>query len=132
MCCGRCTSWLVLYFQTGATLRRQSLRAVAAAVPFVHVVAATSASCRSTSHQNIAFQATLQRHVSRAVAAGVSITSLLWNLFLTFLVVGGPLLSNTLMVAVNDLRKHSFSLSSLWTRKVAQETEVDHAVWPGY
>ena len=62
---------LVLYFQTGATLRRQSLRAVAAAV---HAVAA---SCRGTSQQNIAFQMFLQllttrRHASRAVGAAVS------------------------------------------------------------
>ena len=76
VCCGRCTSSLVLYSQTGATLRRHYLRAVAAAVFYVHVAAATSASCRGTSQQNIAFQMclqiqTLRRHVSRLVAAGV-------------------------------------------------------------
>ena len=69
VCCERCTSSL-------ATLRRLVLRAVAAAVFFVLVAAATSASCRGTSQQNIAFQMflqlqTLRRHVSRLVAAGV-------------------------------------------------------------
>ena len=73
----RCTNSLVLYSQTGATLRRHFLRAVAAAVFYFHVAAATSASCRGTSQQNIAFQMflqlqTLRRHVSRPVAAGVS------------------------------------------------------------
>ena len=38
---GPCTRWLVPYFQTGATLPRHFLRAVAAAVIFVRVVAAT-------------------------------------------------------------------------------------------
>ena len=76
VCCGRCTSSLVLYSQMGATLRRHFLRAVAAAVFYVHVAAATSAPCRGTSQQNIAFQIflqlqTLRRHVSRPVAAGV-------------------------------------------------------------
>ena len=60
ICFGRCTSWLVLYCQTGATLRRHFLRAVAAAVFLVHVAAATSASCRGTSQQNIAIQMFLQ------------------------------------------------------------------------
>ena len=41
---------------------------------FVYVAAATSASCRGTSQQNIAFQ-TLRRHVSRPVAAGVSLSA---------------------------------------------------------
>ena len=45
---GRCTRWLVLNFLTGSTLRRHFLRAVAAAVSFVHVVAATSAWCCGT------------------------------------------------------------------------------------
>ena len=49
---------------------------------FVHVAAATLASCRGTSQQNILFQMflqlqTLRRHVSRPVAAGVSLT--LWK-----------------------------------------------------
>ena len=44
---------------------------------FVHIAAATSALCRGTSQQNIAFQMflqiqTLRRQVSRPVAAGVS------------------------------------------------------------
>ena len=44
---------------------------------FVHITAETSALCRGTSQQNIAFQMflqlqTLRRHVSRPVAAGVS------------------------------------------------------------
>ena len=70
VCCERCTSSL-------ATLRRHFLRAVAAAVFHFLVAAATSASCRGTSQQNIAFQMflrlqTLRRHVSRPVAAGVS------------------------------------------------------------
>ena len=72
VCCGRCTCSL-------STLRRHFLRAVAAAVFYVHVAAATSASCRGTSQQNIAFQMflqlqTLRRHVSRPVAAGVSLS----------------------------------------------------------
>ena len=54
VCCGRCTSSL-------STLRRHFLRAVAAAVFYVHVAAATSASCRGTSLQNIAFQIPMQR-----------------------------------------------------------------------
>ena len=37
----RCTRWLVLFINKGSTLRRRLLRAVAAAVTFVHVVAAT-------------------------------------------------------------------------------------------
>ena len=79
VCCGRCTSSLVLYSQTGATLRRHYLRAVAAAVFCVHVAAATSASCRGTSQQNIAFQMflqlqTLRLRVSRPVAAGVCVS----------------------------------------------------------
>ena len=58
-------------------LRRLFLRAVAAAVFYVLVAAATSASCRGTSQQNIAFQTvlqlqTLRRLLSRPVAAGVS------------------------------------------------------------
>ena len=69
-CCGRCTSSLVLYSQTGATWRRHFLRAVAAAAFFVHVAAATSASCRGTSQQNITLQ---RRLLSRPVAAGVSL-----------------------------------------------------------
>ena len=69
VCCERCTSSL-------ATLRRHFLRAVASAVFFVFVAAATSASCRGTSQQKIAFQMflqlqTLRRHVTRLVAAGV-------------------------------------------------------------
>ena len=76
VCCGRCTSSLVLYSQTGATLRRHFLRTVAAAAFSLLVAAATSASCRGTSQQNIASQMflqiqTLRRHVSRPVAAGV-------------------------------------------------------------
>ena len=68
-CCERCTGSL-------ATLRRHFSRAVAAAVFYFHVAALTSASCRGTSQQNIAFQMflqlqTLRRHVSRLVAAGV-------------------------------------------------------------
>ena len=75
-CFGRCTSSRVLYSQTGATLRRHFLRAVAAAVFYIHVTAASSASCCGASQQNIAFQMflqiqTLRRHVSRPVAAGV-------------------------------------------------------------
>ena len=59
-------------------MRRHFLDAVAAAVFFVHVTAATSASCRGTGQQNIAFQMflqlqTLRRHVSRPVAAGATI-----------------------------------------------------------
>ena len=70
-------SSLVQYSQTGATLRRHFLRAVAAAAFYVHVAAATSASCRGTSQQNIAFQKflqlqTLRRLLSRPVAADLS------------------------------------------------------------
>ena len=77
VCCGRCTSSLVLYSLTGATLQRHFLCAVAAAAFYVHVAAATSASCRGTSQQDIAFQMflqiqTLRRLASRHVAAGVS------------------------------------------------------------
>ena len=53
VCCEWCTCSL-------ATLRRHFLRAVAAAVFYVHVAAATSASCRGTSQQNITFQMFLQ------------------------------------------------------------------------
>ena len=61
---------------TPRRVRRHFLRAVAAAVFYIHAAAATSASCRGTSQQNIAFQMflqiqTLRRHVSRLVAAGV-------------------------------------------------------------
>ena len=68
-CCERCAGSL-------ATLRRHFLRAVAATVFFVLVAALTSASCRGTSQQNIAFQMflqiqTLRRHASRLVAPGV-------------------------------------------------------------
>ena len=65
-------------FALPETLRRHFLRAVAAAVLFVLVAAATSASCRGTSQQSIAFQMflqlqTLRRLLPRPVAAGVSL-----------------------------------------------------------
>ena len=68
---------LGLRFALPEALRRHFLHAVAAAVFFVHVAAATSAWCRGTSQRCIAFQMflqlqTLRRHVSRLVAAGVS------------------------------------------------------------
>ena len=72
---------LLLFWDSGSllpeTLRRHFLRAVAGAAFFVPVSAATSASCRGTSQQNIAFQMflhlqTLRRLLSRPVAAGVS------------------------------------------------------------
>ena len=47
---------LGLRFTPPEALRRRFLRAVAAAVFFVHVAAATSALCRGTSQQNFAFQ----------------------------------------------------------------------------
>ena len=67
---------LGLRFLLPETLRRYFLRAVAAAAFFVLVAAATSASCRGTSQQNIALQMflqlqTLRRPLSRPVAAGV-------------------------------------------------------------
>ena len=70
---------LGLRFAPPETSRRQFSRAVAAAVFLVHVAAATSASCRGTSQQNIPLQMflqlqTLRRHVSRPVAAGVSLS----------------------------------------------------------
>ena len=65
-------------FALPEALRRHFLRAVAAAAFFVLVAAATSASCRCTSQQNIAFQMflqlqTLRRLLSCLVAAGVSL-----------------------------------------------------------
>ena len=52
---------LGLRFVLPEALRRHFLRAVAAAVLFVHVAAAPSASCRGTRQQNIAFQMFLQK-----------------------------------------------------------------------
>ena len=76
-CCRQCTRWQVQYSQTGVTLRRHFSRAVAAAVTFVSVVAATSARCRGTGQRNVASQMflqllTLRRRTPRAVAAAVS------------------------------------------------------------
>ena len=51
---------LGLRFALPEALRRHFLRAVAAAVFLVSVAAATLASCRGTSQQNIAFQMFLQ------------------------------------------------------------------------
>ena len=70
--------WPSVFWDFGSlfrTFRGHSLRAVAAAV-FVHIAAATSALCRGTSQQNIAFQMFLQlqtlwRLLSRHVAADV-------------------------------------------------------------
>ena len=53
-------SVLGLLFALPEALRRHFLRAVAAAVFLVSVAAATLASCRGTSQQNIAFQMFLQ------------------------------------------------------------------------
>ena len=63
-------------FDLPETLRRHFLRAVAAAAFLVLVAAATSASCRGISQQNIAFQMFLQlqalrRPLSRPVAAAL-------------------------------------------------------------
>ena len=54
---------LGLRFALPEALRRHFLRAVAAAVFYVHVAAATSASCRGISQQNIAFHMFLMNHV---------------------------------------------------------------------
>ena len=89
--CGQCARWQVVYVQTGSFSRIcsgtsvHSARGVAASFLtccrgsciFVSVAAASSASCRDTSQQNIAFQMflqlqTLRRLPSRPVATGVS------------------------------------------------------------
>ena len=72
--------WTSVFWDFGSlfrTFRGHFLRAVAAAVSSSTIAAATSALCRGTSQQNIAFQMFLQlqtlwRLVSRHVAAGVS------------------------------------------------------------
>ena len=56
MPCGvwQCTRWQIQHFQTGMTSRHFQ-RGVAAAVNFVHVVAATSAWCCGTGQRDITF-----------------------------------------------------------------------------
>ena len=68
--------WPLVFWDFGSLHQR---RAVAGCRVFVHVAAATLASCRGTSQQNIPFLMSLQlqtlrRHVSRPVAAGVSLS----------------------------------------------------------
>ena len=74
-CCGQCTRWLVQNFQTGTALRRHFLRAVAAAVLFVHRCGDFGFVSRhkpAEHHFPMFLQLqTLRRHVSRPVAAGV-------------------------------------------------------------
>ena len=77
--CGQCTRWQVVYIQTGSFSRVfsgtsvHSARGVAASFLsrccgsriFVHVAAATSASCRGTSKQSITLQMFLQLQTLR-------------------------------------------------------------------
>ena len=107
LCCPQCS---------GTSVR--SSRGVAASfrtrcsgsIIFVLVAAATSAWCRGSSQQNIVSQMflqlpTLRRHVSRAVAAGVSLPYLpLASRFLLSCSLGGPRRTNMLVATVADLR----------------------------
>ena len=74
--------WPSVFWDFGSlfrTLRRLFLTRCCGSHIFVHVAAATSASCRGTSQQSIILQMflqlqTLRRHVSRPVAAGASLS----------------------------------------------------------
>ena len=103
-------------------------RAVAAAVTIFHVAAATSAWCRGTSQQNIAFQVFLQlptsrRHVSRAVGAGVSVSfPPLVSYFL------GCAAGHCCLTLVATVKARIISLSALCGLELP-ETDADRAVW---
>ena len=117
-CSRQCRRWLILYFQTRATLRGYSVRAV------VHVVAATSAWCRGTSQRNIAFQMflrlrTLRRPASRPVAVGVSQSnSLPWTHLFE---------KSNLTLEVTDPRKESTREIIKVTRDVTEATTLSYS-----
>ena len=72
-CCGQCTRWRILHFLTGATLRHQSLRAVAAAVFFRQC----GGDFGFVSRHKPAEHCILDVPATPPVAAGVSLSALL-------------------------------------------------------